>query len=104
MPHREPHLAASPQRPGESDLLGLGISGLRASDNGVYPVVADLDLRISVDGLVTRIMEASPRAIKRAGARLAGQTTSAAKATASARNGRLGGRPKAKAKTAAWHG
>jgi hypothetical protein len=80
------------------------LGGLQASDNGVYLVVADLDLHIGVDGLVTRIMEASPLAIKRSGARLAGQTTSAAKATASARNGRLGGRPKAKAKTAAQHG
>src|ERR1700712_2914568 len=70
------------------------LDGLQASDNGVYLVVKDLDLHINVDGLVTRIMEASPAAIKQSGARLAGLTTSPAKATASARNGRLGGRPK----------
>jgi hypothetical protein len=60
----------------------------------VYLVVEELDLHISVDGLVTRIMECSPLAIKRSGARLAGRTTSSAKATASRDNGRLGGRPK----------
>jgi len=80
------------------------LSLLRASDNGVYLVVEELDLHISVDGLVTRIMEESPLAIKRSGARLAGLTTSPAKATSSARNGRLGGRPKSKPKTAAQHG
>jgi hypothetical protein len=80
------------------------IGGLRASADGVYIIVVDLDLHISVDGLVTRIMEESPLAIKRSGARLAGLTTSPAKATSSARNGRLGGRPKSKPKTAAQHG
>ena len=80
------------------------LSGLRASANGAYLVVADLDLHINVDGLVTRIMEKSPLAIKRSGARLAGLATSPAKALASARNGRLGGRPKSKPKAAAGHG
>ena len=70
------------------------LTELRASDDGVYLVIETLDLHISVDGLVTRIMEESPLAIKRSGARLAGLTTSPAKAVASARNGRLGGRPK----------
>jgi hypothetical protein len=74
------------------------LGGLRASDDGVFLVVKELDLHINVDGLVTRIMEESPLAIKRSGARLAGLKTSAAKAAASARNGRLGGRPKSKAR------
>ena len=80
------------------------LTGLRASDDGVYLVVETLDLHISVDGLVTRIMEASPLAIKRSGARLAGLTTSPAKAVASARNGRLGGRPKSMPKTTVHQG
>ena len=58
-----------------------------------------LDLHVSVEGLVTRIIEESPMVIRRSGARLAGLTTSPAKAVASARNGRLGGRPKSKPKT-----
>lgn len=73
------------------------LGSLRASEDGTFLVVAELDLHISVDGLVTRIMEGSPQAIRRSGARLAGLATSATKAAASARNGRLGGRPKSKA-------
>ena len=80
------------------------LCGLRASDEGTYLVIETLDLHISVDGLVTRIMEESSLAIKRSGARLAGLTTSPAKAVASARNGRLGGRPRSKSKTTAQHG
>ena len=80
------------------------LSGLRASEDGVYLVIETLDLHVNVDRLVTRIMEESPLAIKRSGARLAGLTTSPAKAAASARNGRLGGRPKSKPKTTAQHG
>ncbi len=73
------------------------LSELRTSDDGMFLVIEGLDLHISVDGLVMRIMEDSPLAIRRSGARLAGLTTSAAKAAASARNGQLGGRPKSKA-------
>ena len=70
------------------------LQGLRASGDGAYLVVEVMELHVSVDGLVTRIMEASPQAIRQSGARLAGLATSPAKAAASARNGRLGGRPK----------
>jgi hypothetical protein len=80
------------------------LNGMRASENGVFLVVEGLDLYITVDGLVTRIMEESPLAIRRSGARLAGLTTSAAKAVTSARNGRLGGRPKSKPKAVAQRG
>ncbi len=45
---------------------------LRASDDGVYLVVEELDLHISVDGLVTRIKEESPLAIKTPGRALWG--------------------------------
>ena len=72
------------------------LCGLRASDDGAYLVIETLDLHISVDGLVRRIMEESPLAIRRSGARFAGRMTSPAKAAASARNGRLGGRPRSK--------
>ena len=77
----------------------IQLAGLRASDDGAYLVIKALDLHVSVEGLVTRIIEESPMAVRRSGARLAGLTTSAAKAVASARNGRLGGRPKSKPKT-----
>jgi len=77
----------------------IQLAGLQASDDGAYLVIKALDLHVSVDGLVTRIIEESPAAIRRSGARLAGLTTSPAKAVASARNGRLGGRPRSKPKT-----
>lgn len=67
---------------------------LRATADGAFLVIEGLDLHINVDGLVTRLMEASATTAKRVGARLAGQVTSPAKAASSARNGRLGGRPK----------
>ena len=67
---------------------------LRATVDGVFLVVEDLDLHINVDGLVTRLLEELVSTVRRAGARLAGSTTSSAKAAAAARNGRLGGRPR----------
>ena len=85
--------------PSLHDASPTQLTGLRASDDGTYLVIKALDLHVSVDGLVTRIIEESPMAIRRSGARLAGLTTSPAKAVASARNGRLGGRPKSKPKT-----
>lgn len=48
------------------------LDSLRVSVDGVYLVLEELDLHITVDGLVRRIMEESPLAIKRSGARLAG--------------------------------
>lgn len=67
---------------------------LRSTDDGVFLIVEELDLHINVDGLVTRLLEESPSTVRRTGARLAGSTTSPTKAAASARNGRLGGRPR----------
>ena len=68
--------------PSLQDASPKQLGSMRASDDGVYLylVVKELDLHITVDGLVTRIMEESPLAIKRSGARLAGLTTSPAKA------------------------
>jgi len=80
--------------PSLQDASTRDLNGLRATDDGAFLVVPDLDLHISVDGLVTRLMEESPATIRRAGARLAGKTTSTLKAAAAARNGKLGGRPK----------
>ena len=76
------------------------LSGVQASGDGAYLVFEGLDLHVSVDGLVGRIMEGSPLAIRRSGARLAGFAKSPAKAAASARNGRLGGRPRSGPKAA----
>jgi hypothetical protein len=67
---------------------------LRATADGAFLFVEDIDLHINVDGLVTRLMEQSPTTIRRAAGRLTGMATSPAKAALSARNGRLGGRPK----------
>lgn len=67
---------------------------LRLSDDGAFVAVKALDVDINVDGLVTRFLEGSPSTVRRLGARLAGSVVSEAKATASARNGRLGGRPR----------
>jgi Protein of unknown function (DUF2442) len=70
------------------------LGGLQTTEDGAFLVVDDLDLHINVDGLVTRLLEESPSDVRRLGGRLAGMATSSAKAAASARNGRLGGRPR----------
>ena len=53
--------------PSLKDASAQQLETLRASDDGVYLVVEDLDLHITVDGLVTRIMGELPLAIKRSG-------------------------------------
>lgn len=67
---------------------------LCATADGVFLFVEELDLHIDVNGLTTRIIEDSPATVRRAAGRLTGMATSPAKAASSARNGRLGGRPK----------
>jgi hypothetical protein len=73
----------------------MGASPAQAEHpDGAFLFVEDLDLHINVDGLVRRLMEQSPVTIRRAAGRLTGMATPPAKAASSARNGRLGGRPK----------
>ena len=67
---------------------------LRMTEDGAFLMVPACDLHINVDGLVTRLLEGSPAALRRSAARSAGATTSAAKTAAARRNGRLGGRPR----------
>jgi hypothetical protein len=67
---------------------------LRVTEDGAFLVLNACDLHISVDGLVTRLLEGSPAALRRSAARSVGATTSAAKTEAARRNGRLGGRPR----------
>ena len=62
--------------------------------DGAFLALEELDLHIGVDALVTRLMEEFT-VIRRVAARQAGRGTSAAKAAASAENGRLG-RPRRK--------
>jgi hypothetical protein len=69
---------------------------LRLTQGGAFLSLEPLDLHISVDGLVTTLLEESTSTIRRSAARLAGSVTSSAKASASAKNGRLGGRPRKK--------
>ena len=64
--------------------------------DGAFLALEELDLHIGVDALVTRLMEESTVTLRRVAARQAGRGTSAAKAAASAENGRLGGRPRRK--------
>jgi hypothetical protein len=67
---------------------------LQVTEGGALLVLPACDLHIAVDGLVIRLLEGSPAALRRSAARSAGATTSAAKTAAARRNGRLGGRPR----------
>jgi hypothetical protein len=67
---------------------------LQVTEDGAFLWMPPFDLQISVDGLVTRLMESSPATLRRSAARSTGATTSPAKADAARRNGRLGGRPR----------
>jgi Protein of unknown function (DUF2442) len=67
---------------------------LQVTEDGAFLLMPLLDLHISVDGLVTRLMEGSPAALRRSAAKSAGAATSPAKTAAARRNGRLGGRPR----------
>lgn len=70
------------------------LRNVQVTDDGGFLSMPLLDLHISVDGLVTRLMESSPSTLRRSAAKSAGATTSPAKAEAARRNGRLGGRPR----------
>jgi len=67
---------------------------LQVTEDGAFLMVPACDLHINVEGLVTRLLEGSPAALRRSAARSVGAMTSAAKTAAARRNGRLGGRPK----------
>ena len=67
---------------------------MTVTEDGAFLVIPAFDLHINVDGLVTRLLEGSPAALRRSAARSVGAITSAAKAAAARRNGRLGGRPR----------
>jgi hypothetical protein len=86
--------------PSLHDVTPRQLRNLCATVDGIFLFVEELDLHINVDGLVTRLMEESPTAVRRAAGRLTGMATSPAKAASSARNGRLGGRPKSPKKAA----
>lgn len=75
----------------------LRLARLRATEDGAFLLLGapgDEVVRISVHGLVTRLLEESPDTAARIAAARAGRTVSPAKAAAAARNGKLGGRPK----------
>lgn len=76
------------------------LGSLRATEDGAFLSIAELDLHVNVDGLVGRLMEGSPATLQRVGAGIAGRTKTAAKAAAAVRNGQLGGRPRKVAKAA----
>ena len=89
--------------PAFQDAAPQHLRGLRATGDGVFLAVEDLDLHVNVDGLVNRLIEESPAAVRRVAGRLAGMATSDIKAASSARNGRLGGRPRKEAGKAPEH-
>jgi hypothetical protein len=67
---------------------------LQVTEDGVFLWLPPTDLHISVDGLITRLMESSPATLRRSAAKSVGATASPAKTEAARRNGRLGGRPR----------
>jgi hypothetical protein len=80
--------------PALRDLTPRKLAHTRATEDGVFVYIEGADLHINVDGLITQIIERSPDAVRSISARLSGRLTSAPKASAAARNGRLGGRPR----------
>jgi len=83
--------------PSLADTTPRQLRTLQVTEDGAFLVLSTCDLHINVDGLVTRLLEGSPAALRRSAARSAGSTTSAAKTAAARRNGRLGGRPRSAA-------
>jgi hypothetical protein len=80
--------------PSLADTSPRQVRTLQVTNDGAFLVLPTCDLHINVDGLVTRLLEGSPAALRRSAARSAGATTSAAKTAAARRNGQLGGRPR----------
>jgi len=80
--------------PSLTDTTPRQLRTLQVTEHGAFLVLPACDLHINVDGLVTRLLEGSPAALRRSAARSAGSTTSAAKTAAARRNGQLGGRPR----------
>jgi len=80
--------------PSLADTTPRQLRTLQVTEDGAFLVLPSCDLHINVDGLVTRLFEGSPAALRRSAARSAGATTSVAKTAAARRNGQLGGRPR----------
>jgi hypothetical protein len=80
--------------PSLADATPRQLRTMMVTEDGAFLVVPACDQHINVDGLVTRLLEGSPAALRRSAARSVGATTSAAKTEAARRNGRLGGRPR----------
>lgn len=79
--------------PGLAGASAVDLETVSLSPGGGALHWRDLDVDLSVPGLILSAVEPADR--RRELARLAGQSTSRAKATASRMNGRKGGRPRA---------